>query len=230
MKLSASLTVILISVAASSWQSASAQESRAGARFNYAPNIWKAESARVPKGYGEYAEPAHNVRSGAVPSSNMLGVDPSMLEKPAPPPQVAATPAMTSVTPSMSIPKTNATFNPAFGKPQGVVAQSVPPAMPASVPVVKPQTAKPAQAKPVVASAAPAPRHHSVSHTAVSARLMPPALNNVVPAHATPAVASYDKNFGYVPGAYLPSNTGGGEARASVKARLMTNPNPHHHQ
>jgi hypothetical protein len=219
MKLSASLTLIVMAFVASSMvQSASAQETR-GARFNYAPNIWKSESARVPKGYGEHADVPHNVRSGSVPGTNMLGLDPGLLEKPAPPPQVAVRPATTSVTPRMFVPKTNAAFNPAFGRPQGLVAQSLPAAMPVPAPVVaRPQSA------PIRPATAPAhvARHRPIARsTGVSGRLMRPRIQNapITPAAATPAVASYNKNFGYVPGAFLPQNSR--NANAEVTGKLM---------
>ncbi len=224
MKFSATLSLIAIAAAASSMQAASAQESR-GARFNYAPNVWKTEAARVPKGYGQYAEPQHNVQAGAVPSNNVLGLDPTMLAKPlAPVAQVASHPATTSLTPSWSTPRTNASFQPAFGKPQGIVAQSLPPALHAPVMPTRPQSIVPATSKPVVAASAPAARgqHHSGNHAAVSGRVMPFRPRNVTPVAATPAVASYDKGFGYLPGAYLPSSSG--SATQSLSGKLLTDP------
>lgn len=209
MKLSLFVSLVAISAIASSMQSASAQEAR-GARFNFAPNVYRVEQSRVPKDYG--AEPAHNVRAGAVPNSNLLGVDPSMLAKPAPPPPVvAARPAMTSVTPAMFVPKTNSAFNPMFGKPQ--VAQ-----LPAPVPqqaVAMPMQMKPATAAPAQA----APRRHV--NTAVAGRLMKPVRRNIAPTTATPAVASYGKNFGYVPGAYLPSSSGGASTSTIVHGVIV---------
>lgn len=226
MKLSV-LTLATIALAVTSVQSASAQETR-GARFNYAPNRWKSETAPLPKGYGEYAAPAHNVRAGAVPSSNMLGLDPAMLERPAPPPpiqQVAARPATTSVTPSWSVPKTNASFNPAFGRPQSVVAQSMPAAMPAPGPALaKPQAAP---VKPAVAAPIHVARHRPASvHTGVSGRLMRPHMPTVSPASATPAVASYGKNFGYTPGPYMPTSSGA-VGSGEVRGRLLTKTSHH---
>jgi hypothetical protein len=220
MKLSTLLSLAIVALAATSMQSASAQETR-GARFNYAPNIWKAEKASVPKGFGEHADIPHNVQSGAVPSHNMLGLDPSFLEKPpAPVPQVAARPATTSLTPRLFVPKTNASFNPAFGRPQGVVAQSLPAAMPAPVPMVaKPQVA---MTKPATAPAQVAKVHHpSYVHTGVSGRLRTPHLPSVVPASATPSIASYGPGVGFLPGAYLPGN--GKSASTGLSGRLLTN-------
>lgn len=211
MKISLFVSLAVITFAASSMQTASAQEAR-GARFNFAPNVYRTEQSRLPKGYG--AEPMHNVRAGAVPSSNLLGVDPSMLAKPAPPPPViAAHPAMTSVTPAMFIPKTNAGFNPMFGKPQVAQLPAPVPQQAVAIPMqMKPATAAPAQA---------APRRHV--NTGVAGRLLtPPRRRNIAPTTASPAVASYGKNFGYVPGAYLPSSGGSGGATTDVTGRLLT--------
>lgn len=241
MKLSASLSLVVIALAASSMQSASAQENARGARFNYAPNTWKAESSRVPKGYGEFADPQHNVHQGSVPTSDMLGLDKDLLSKPVPAmpapmpqPQVAARPTTTAVTPAWSVPKTNANFSPSFGKPQSLVAQSIPAAMPAPHPAI----AKPAVLSPVkpasVASAPAAKQHHQASvHTnaGVHGHLLPPHI--VAPIAATPAVASYGKNFGYVPGTLMPTVKGGSSAESKVTGKLMLLPpqqQHHHHQ
>lgn len=206
MKLSILVSLVTLASIAGSMQSASAQESR-GARFNFAPNVWKSESVRMPKGYGN-PDVVHAVRPGSVPS-NLLGVDPSMLAKPAPPPVVAAAPVMTSVTPNMFVPKTNSAWNPMFGKPQA--AQ-----LPAPVPqqaVAMPMTTQPMKAK-----SAPAGRPRV--NTAVAGRLMRPAHRSISPASASPAVASYPTNFGYSPGPLLPS-TGGMNSSATVKGVIV---------
>lgn len=209
MKLNLLVSVCSIAVIAST-QSAFAQETR-GARFSFAPNIYKTESSRIPKGYSA-PDPVHNVRAGAVPSSNLLGVDPSMLAKPAPPPPVmAAQPAMPMVSAQASVPRAAASFNPMFGKP--MVAQ-----LPAPVPqqaVAMPITPKPATAAPV----APAAKRHFNANKSVAARLVKPTYRPVTPRTASPAVASYGNGFGYVPGAFLPSS--GVSSSAEVKGRLL---------
>jgi hypothetical protein len=195
-----SIIVSLVSIAtiASSMQTASAQESR-GARFNYAPNVWRSESVRLPKGYGN-PPAAHTVQAGAVPSGNLLGVDPTMLTKPAPPPVVATQPAMMSVTPRMfaPVPTAKASFNPMFGSPQ---VAHLPPSVPQQ-----------AAAMPMPMKAAPATHAPVVAHRSqgISGRLLTPNRHNVVPRSAAPAVASYPTNFGYSPGPLLPSSSSGG--------------------
>jgi hypothetical protein len=213
MKFSILVSLMALASIATSMQTASAQESR-GARFNYAPNVWKSESVRMPKGYGA-PDPVHNVRAGAVPSGNLLGIDPSMFTKPAPPPPViAARPATTSVTPAMFIPKANASFNPQFGKPQ--VAQ-----LPASA-VPQQAVAMPMQMKPIAATNHHAPVVAARHSTQVAGRMLRPAFRNVAPATASPAVASYPTNFGYSPGPLLPSSSsGGGSASTKVSGVLI---------
>jgi hypothetical protein len=205
MKFSILVSLVSIATIASAMQTASAQESR-GARFNYAPNVWKSESARLPKGYGN-PPAAHTVQAGAVPSGNLLGLDPTMLTKPAPPPIVATQPAMMSVTPRMfaPVPTAKATFNPMFGTPQAAQPQSMPQQAPAMPMQMK---AAPANHAPVAVVA-----HHSQG---LSGRLMhPPRGRSIAPASATPAVASYAPGVGYSPGPLLPSTSSGG-MRAST--------------
>jgi hypothetical protein len=210
MKFSILVSLVAFATIASTMQAASAQESR-GARFNFAPNVWKSESVRLPKGYGG-PEPMHNVRPGAVPS-NLLGVDPSMLAKPAPPPIVAVQPAMPMVSAQMSVPRANASFNPIFGKPQ--VAP-----MPATVP--QQAVAMPMTTKPVVAKAAPAARRQVA--TGVQGVLRKPPSGrptNITPMSGTPAVASYKEGFGYSPGLLLPSNSSGGSRTTTAVSGVI---------
>lgn len=214
MKVKTLVSLLVLAGIATSMQSADAQEGRrAGARFNFAPNVWKNEAAILPKGYAT-PDPAHNVRPGAVPSNNMLGLDPAMLTKPAPPP-VMQPHAMPTVASQVSVPRTNTNFNPMFGKP--MVAQ-----LPAPIPMQA--SPLPMAAKPLAATPASAPAGKRHVATGVSGRLMRPARRPAVrPESATPAVASYGKNFGYVPGAYLPSSTGGINARAELSGKLLRN-------
>lgn len=205
-----SILVSLVTLASiASMQAASAQEGGRGARFNFAPNVWKSESVRMPKGYGA-PEPVHNVRAGAVPSSNVLGLDPSMLAKPAPPPPVvAARPVMTAVTPAMFIPKTNATFNPMFGSPK---VAHLPPSVPQQA------VAMPIAMKPVAANRAPVAVRRS---TAVAAVLKRPRFHAPVPASSAVA-ASYPTGFGYSPGPLLPSTARATSTSTALNGRLLT--------
>jgi hypothetical protein len=202
-----------------------------GARFEFAPNVWRQEGVRVPKSPG--AEPVHSVRSGAVPQgTSFLGLDPHMLA-PAPKPvatqtQVAARASVPVVTSHLAVPK--ATYNSAFGKPVGQAAApaQMPPVI-ASVPVAQPPlpqvaTAKSLQpAKPTVKAVAKRPGVQ-VSRS-VSGKLRKP-VKTAAPtgmiASAGKGIDSYGKNFGYVPGAFLPAVGGDGlTTQTNVSGRLI---------
>lgn len=78
------LSTIAIIAASSTVQSAEAQ----GARFKYAPNVFKMEESRLPPGYGQPAPSNHSVTHGSMPKgTSLLGFDPKML---APRPQQIA--------------------------------------------------------------------------------------------------------------------------------------------
>lgn len=211
---------LAIAIALICVQAASAQENRRGARFSYAPNVWKTEQAIIPKGAG--ADVPVNVRSGAVPSGNMLGLDPNVLTKPMPAPvyqqqQVSARPMANRVTPRM-VPKV--AFNPAFGNPNRLAPLAQQAAMPTTGNPL-PMSAPAASAPRHIASAPPR-RHYGGGHARarLAGRLLPPA--KVAPAQATPQVASYGNNFGYVPGNALPSSSSAGlGANANVHGRII---------
>jgi hypothetical protein len=194
MKLSLYITLSAI-IGIATMQAASAQQAP-GARFNFAPNTWKAESGNVPKGYGE---PAHNVQSGSVPTNDILGVDPVMLSKPAPLPVVT-----TRLTPQLMAPKTNANanFNPAFGRP--TLAQ-----LPSTAPVVPQHATAMPMARVNPAAAQPAQAAKPMVQTKVAA-VLKPRHTTVQPRKAAPVIASYPTNFGYVPGQMLAHNTASG--------------------
>lgn len=219
MKLSITHITLIALTACAATLPVSAQEGGRGARFNFAPNVYKVESSRVPTDYN--SQPVHSVRDGAVPKGNLLGLDPQILAKPAPQPAaqpvVAARPAATTVTPQWSVPKTS--FNPAFGKPGDLTHQPL-----ASLPAPVPQQAVAGPlipVKPAATTHAPVARHHV--NTAVNGRLMrQPHTAAPAAALASPAVASYGKNFGYVPGPFLPNEaTGGMSAQAEVRGRVI---------
>ena len=180
------------------------------ARFNFQPNTWGAEKA--PKPFMRATTPVHAVRSGMVPraGASFLGVDPSMLTKPAPPPapvqmNVAATPSFGTATPLVSAP---AKFNTAFGTP-------LTPAPPAPVVAHVPPAITPI---PQVAKAAPAmqvkPQGKPVVHTnsGVSGKVLAhhPKKSPVgLAANPGPPVAGYG-DMGYKPGGFNPASVGGG--------------------
>lgn len=200
-------------------EQAQAQEGRApGARFSFAKNVWKNEQARVPSD----ADGPRMVKQGAVPhSSNFLGLDPGMLNsRPQPLPQVAARPAVPSVSARAFVPNTN--FNSNFGQPIAPLNAGAPMQM-AALPA--PAAAIPQMAAPVAGRTA-APVHHSrgTSHphstrTAVSGKLKTP----IHPSGASATPATYGNNFGYVPGEHLPAvQIGSGtNSRADVHGRIV---------
>lgn len=209
------LSLAILAVAATgtlSAQEVSAQEGgqRPGARFQYAPNVFRMEQPRLPKGYG--APEASSIRSGSVPSSNMLGLDPQVLQRPQP--QVAARPAANHVAGQAFIPKAvpQVAFNPAFGS--AFPAQPMP-AMAAPAAQAMARAAAPAKA-PVAARSAG--RRHSVS-TGVRGKLKTPIH------HSTPAMAAtYGPGFGYTQGGHLPSQSGGSmSTNTAVSGRFLNN-------
>lgn len=222
---------VLIAIAAAagitSMQEASAQESR-GARFNYAPNIWKAEEPRMPRGY--QAPPQHAVRSGAVPKGNdFLGLDniPTHRAQPTVAPIVTAS----NVNAVPTIPRTTAqfvpkqAFNPSFGNPlsatpaQPLVPQVArnPAPMPVPARAAQPQVAR---AIPVGKPVSTGRRHHT--STGVSGRLA--SRPKPSGAAATPQALSYDR--GYVPGGSIAAaNSGAGRnSNATLNGRVLNAP------
>lgn len=205
-----SLAILAIATTGTlSAQDAAAQEGGGqrppGARFAFAPNVYRMEQPRMPKGYG--AAPAPSVAAGSVPSSNMLGLDPSVLQRPQQ--HVAARPAASNVAGQAFIPKAvpQVAFNPAFGS---------------AAPIQPMQSPAMAMAQPMARAAAPAkaPVARSAGRrrtTNVSGKLKTPIR------HSTPAmVASYGPGFGYTPGGHMPSQSGGNmSTRTSVSGQVL---------
>lgn len=201
-------------------QAANAQPAERQARFKFAPNIYRTEEARMP--VDNTPEPFHNVRNGAVPrSTNFLGVDPSMTApRPAPPPPVqtvAARPVTTTATPQMFVPKTS--FNPAFGKPTHIAQLPAPvPQQAVAQPMTMPVRPAAANHAPAAVRRAPVAKRHYNSQ--VAGRLLTPV--RTAPVNATPEVASYGKNVGYIPGPILPStNIGNINAQSEVRGKII---------
>lgn len=200
MKSSVITANILSAIAVTAFVITPAKAADAGtARFNFAPHYWKQEEAKVPA-------VEHNVQQGSVPvSSKFLGLDPKMLAKPqVVVPTVAAKPVFTQVTPQM-LPLR---FNAAFGKPAEPTVASAP-----------------AQAHQVKL-----PQHgsHAIAHRGihaseqVAAKLVKRAQDKAMVANAGNRVESYGKNFGYVPGTYVPTSTGEGmSTQADVHGKLL---------
>jgi hypothetical protein len=205
-------------------QAASAQEGHParGARFDYAPNVWKGEEPNKQKEYSNWspAIPAPNaatVRAGSVPR-NMLGLPADIPIRIAP--RVAPM-AQTALTPSASfasavpvqIPTSIPAFKPAFGK--GLSAH---PKAPLSNPPAA--TARTAPAK---SNAAHPNRPLAIAHS-VSAKIFKPHLpvgHAAGPANGLPPVASYG-NQGYTPGTFLPSVGGNGSSSVAQVSGKIT--------
>ncbi len=207
------LSLAILAIASTgtlSAQDAAAQEGGGqrppGARFAFAPNVYRMEQPRVPKGYGAASAPS--VAAGSVPSSNMLGLDPSVLQRPAQQ-HVAARPAASNVAGQAFIPKAvpQVAFNPAFGSAAPIQPMQSP-AMAMAQPMAR--AAAPAKAS----AARPAGRRHSSS---VSGKLKTP-IRRSAPA----MVASYGPGFGYTPGGHMPSQSGGNmSTRTSVSGTVL---------
>lgn len=201
MKLSLTIALLLSTIACA--QAAMAQEAQPsgpkerGNRFNFAPSVWKTETARIPN-----TIPAefHNVRAGSVPKGNSLlgGNDPNFFSKPAPPPQIQqnVTPRMIS-TPVVA----KGTFNPAFGRPAGPAQQiALQPSTAPMIPAVAPQQA---MSQPMGQTRqASAPR---TVNTAVSGVIKKRPVQRPTGLAAGPAVAAYKPGFGYTAGPSLPA-------------------------
>lgn len=208
------LSLAILAIASTgtlSAQDAAAQEGGGqrppGARFAFAPNVYRMEQPRVPKGYG--AAPAPSVAAGSVPSSNMLGLDPSVLQRPQQ--HVAARPAASNVAGQAFIPKAvpQVAFNPAFGS-----AAPIQPLQSPAMAMAQPMARAAAPAK--ASAARPAGRRPHIE-TGVSGTLKTPIR------HSTPAmVASYGPGFGYTPGGHMPSQSGGNmSTRTSVSGQVL---------
>lgn len=213
-------TTIAIIAASSAIQSADAQ----GARFKYAPNVYKIEESRLPAGYGQPAAAAHNPHSvthGSMPKGNsLLGIDPTMLAaRPKPAPRVApiaqtqlsGIPSFTNVVPMLN------PFAPVANKGQFGQPLNVPPVV-ASLP---PQAAKPQTSKPPAPAASSNVsgklRTPARANTAVAGRMVKP---RALAAKQGPAIQSYGNNNFYSVGSTAP--TGGGTSTStSVNGRIL---------
>jgi len=220
------ITLAFITLAAglASMQAADAQ----GARFKYAPQYYKLEETRTPKS-NHYSGPAHSVKSGAVPHGmSHLGIDPAMLAKKAAPSvapivqqSVAAIPSFTRAVPTLVHPKPN--FNAHFGKPLSMN----PPVIAHAPTVTPPLTAAPqALAAPKALAAKPAVHKPAVAHRATSSVSGKLKTRKAPAGNGATAVAkgldSYGKDFGYVPGSFLPTaSTGSGFTSTEVNGRII---------
>lgn len=208
----AALSITLVASANISSQSVHA-EGR-GARFTYAPNIFKLEQPRMPKEEISAGAPSRPAFDGKVPrGSSFLGVDPGFLTKPAPRP-VLATPATTrtqvAMRPSVAPTSIRSPFSPNFGEP------TAPPA--AAHPGMLPNFGSPAGMHPNANSSNKAvsgkllPHQSLAANRSVSGRLLhrrhaPGQSAN--PALALKPIETYGNQF-FTPGRCLPISGGSG--------------------
>lgn len=204
---------------------------RPGARFSFAPSIYKIEEPRMPQGYGQPAQSIsnHSVRHGVTPKgSSILGIDPSMLAaRPAPrgprvapiaQQQVSGMPSWTAIVPQLNPFATPVANKGQFGKPITFEAPVV-----AALP---PQASKPLAAKPIAPATSTnlsgtiKPRR---STEAVSGRLAKrPAGLRAKPGSG---IQSYGNQF-YASGSTAPTGIGQ-TAHTSVSAVLYKSTNKH---
>lgn len=178
-----------------------------GARFTFAPNVYRIEShPRAPRSSWSGPQPQHQVAHGAVPhGSSFLGVDPAFLKKQAPP-QVAHSPLIKPTTSAViRAPKTNATYKKHFGEPQALVAHQ-PPAL--SIP-------KTASKK--VSSKVVSPKRSSQRVSAKRVRKSSPR------AHIAKAnsIKGYGNSGLYTPGGHTPTSTGS-STQTNVRGEVLT--------
>ena len=198
-------SMITVAAAGLLCQSAQAQE-RPGARFKFAPNVYKIEQARVPSD----VDGPRMVKQGAMPrSSSFLGVDPGYLTRP----QVAAVPvAQPQVSAKAFVPNTS--FMPSFGQP--INTQALQAGGPIAMAPSMPKAPVAAPARPVHTAKRPVSRQHIAK--AVSGKLVKP--SHTPAQSATPA--TYGNNVGYVPGGFVPVQSGyGASTRADVHGRII---------
>lgn len=210
------LTLSIISVAAAVAASAPAQaqeaeQRRPSARWDFAPNVWKKETIPMPRGYNAPAPAA--VRAGAVPSRNVLGLDPTYLAKPPAPmpaPLVRNTTSVAAVPIKPSSPLE--AFQKAFGKPISAAPTPMIASAPQSLPPI-PVAAAPSAGKYVSAR----PIHRSLSRSTNGTAKLLTAQHRPAP---VPAVANYG-SLGFTPGPMVPSSgSSGNGATTSVRATL----------
>ncbi len=169
-------------------------------RWSYAPTQIKYRRP-VNGGNQNYSGPVSSVARGSTPKNPYLGVDPSFLKKPAPPPMSVVT---SSLTPRI-VPQQTTAFNPLFGKP------------------IQEQTAKPtAMTAPQVpaAKSTSQPRRSS----GVSGRLRPYRQPNAQVATAGNLKPIGYGNQGFSKGTYIPSagSSGAGSVSTAVSGSIVS--------
>lgn len=216
------LSTVAIIAASSTVQAAEAQ----GARFKYAPNVYKVEESRLPAGYGQPVANPHSVRHGAVPSGrSMLGLDPTMLA--ARPPvsrgprvapiaqtQLSGIPSFTSVVPMLN-PFAPVANKGQFGQPLGSapVVASLPPQ------AIKPQVAQSKPTAPVSVSSSVGGRVRVPANAnSLRGRMVKPA--RALAARQGSPIQTYGNNNFYQTGSTVPTGSGF-SSNTNVSGRIL---------
>ena len=202
-----------------SLQPASAQN-RAGARFNFAPNIWRMEDSSIPEGYCHPRAPiGHAVQSGHVPSSkDILGLDPGSLPVVTPSVQTQTRAAVRQVTPTH--------YQETFGAPTNAPVMAALPktATPLSLRLPKEKEGdKALSANKAVSGKLMHANKNNLFNTRLAGKLL---RKNHAAGQSGQTLAlkptSYGKNFGYEPGPVMPSSYGNGmNVKTAVSGTLL---------
>lgn len=200
---------------------------RPGARFSFAPSVYKIEEPRMPQGFGQAPQSIsqHSVRHGVTPKgSSILGIDPSMLAaRPAPTrgprvapiaqQQVSGIPSWTAAIPNLNLFATPVANKGQFGTP-------IPQGQAPVVAALPPQASKPPAVKPTAPATSNSltgkinPRRNT---SAVSGRLAkrPTGLR----AKPGSAIQTYGDKF-FASGSTAPTSSGF-SSEANVSGRVL---------
>ena len=193
-------------------------QQRGGARFNFAPNVYRMEDTHVPDAYLQQPA-AHSVKSGHVPSSkDILGFDPGSLPA-APTPAAVYTHTQAQLTQA-----TPAHYQESFGAPNNTPALAALPKTLAPFSLPKAGDKSYSAGRAVSAKLLKA-KNNRYAGTKVAGKLLKK--NHIAGQSgqmlALKPAASYGKNYGYEPGAFVPSaSTGDGmTVKTAVSGTLL---------
>lgn len=170
-----------------------------GARFTFAPNVYRMESHPKPRSAWRGPQPQHKVAHGRVPQgSSFLGVSPSMLKRSAP----AHQPLTRSTTHgAIKTANAKASYKKHFGNPTALAAKQAP-AMKSPKRTVKKSVKSKVAKRSVNARRIKKKRHHTPARVAKANK-----------------IKGYGNNF-FTPGGHTPTSSGS-RASTSVKGRVI---------
>lgn len=217
----AALSITLVASASTAFCPAFARDGQ-GARFQYAPNVFRLEEPRIPKeDYSAASKPMRPAMEGKVPHGpSFLGVDPQFLR---PAPRPVETRTQVAMHPSVAPVSINSPYRPGFGAPAAPPQAAQPQMLPTfGSPSALPQSSS---NKAVAGKLMPHKSQPSLASRSVNGKLLPRrhAVGQPASALALKPIESYEKNFGYVPGSYLPvSSSSGMSSKSNVFGKLLT--------